>query len=215
MNRELCTYECEYNVLPVPLVKRIDLRDRRPHRRPSGGSPCYGGLEGLPHLARLHERALLPGLDHHDGTGGVAADRRRRPPQEDIEEATLAMGANDQQVDPERLGGGDDQLARVPHLQQRRDRGLVSRDSGQEGLHLRRHLRIHPLHLGVSIAGQVHRREAQCLRREVERLGRVVVVVIDTQDRQPRAGPAGQGDGGFTGRHGMRAERLPLLQRDG
>jgi hypothetical protein len=50
---------------------------------------------GLAHLTRLHERALFPWLDHDDGTGGVAADRRRRPAQEDIKEATFAMRPND------------------------------------------------------------------------------------------------------------------------
>jgi len=58
-------------------------------------------LEGVPHLTRLHQRALVPWLDHYDGTRGVAADRGRRPAQEDIEEAALAMGPNDQQVDPQ------------------------------------------------------------------------------------------------------------------
>ena len=85
------------------------------------------GPEGVPHLTRLPQRALLLGLDHHDGTRGVAADRRRRPAHENIEKAALAMRANDHAVDPERLGGGDDELARIPHLEQRRDRGLVGR----------------------------------------------------------------------------------------
>jgi hypothetical protein len=166
------------------------------------------GLEGLPHLVRLHQWALFPGLDHHDGTGGVAADRRRRPGQEDTEETALAMGANDHAVDPERLGGGDDYLARIPHLEQRRHRGLVGRHAGQEGLHLRLHLRIGPLHLGVERAADVLERQAQRVR-----LG--IAVVIDTQDRQLRARPVGQGDGGLTGRPGVRAELGPLLQRDG
>jgi hypothetical protein len=65
---------------------------------------------------RLPERALFPRLDHHHGTGGVAADHGRRPAQENIEETALAMRAHDQAVDPERLGGSDDELARVPHL---------------------------------------------------------------------------------------------------
>jgi hypothetical protein len=72
-------------------------------------------------------RRFSPWLDYDDGTGGVAADRRRRPAQEDIEKAALAMRAKDQAVDPERLGGGHDQLTRIPHLEQRRDRGLVGR----------------------------------------------------------------------------------------
>jgi hypothetical protein len=66
---------------------------RRLHRTPSGWSSWCGGLEDFPHLARLHERALLPWLDHHDGTGGVVADHRGRPAQEDIEKAAFAMRA--------------------------------------------------------------------------------------------------------------------------
>ena len=90
--------------------------DEQPYRTPSGRSPWYGSLVGLAHLTCLHERALFPWLDHDDGTGGVAAARRRRPAQEDIEKAAFAVRANDQAVDPERLGGGDNQLARIPHL---------------------------------------------------------------------------------------------------
>jgi len=90
----------------------------------------------------------------------VAADRCCCPAQEDIEKTALAMGANDQEVDPECLGGGDDQLARIPHLEQRRDPELVGRYAGQEGLHLRFHLRIDPLYLGVAIAADVLERQA-------------------------------------------------------
>ena len=89
---------------------------RQPLRTSSGWSSWCGGLEDLPHCTRLHERALLPWLDHHDGTGGVAADCRGRPAQEDIEKAALAMRAYDQEVDPECLGSGDDQLAWITHL---------------------------------------------------------------------------------------------------
>ena len=87
---------------------------RWPHPTPCGESPSDGVLERVSHLTRLHQRALLSRLDHHDGTGGVAADRRRRPAQEDIEKAAFAMRANDQAGDPEGLGGGHDQLARIP-----------------------------------------------------------------------------------------------------
>jgi hypothetical protein len=73
----------------------MNLPDEQPYRTPSGRSPWYGILAGIPHLTRLHERALFPWLDHYDGTGGVAADRRRRPAQEDIEQAAFAMRAND------------------------------------------------------------------------------------------------------------------------
>jgi hypothetical protein len=40
----------------------------------------------LPHFVRLHQWTLFPGLHHHDRTGSVAANRRRRPTQENIEE---------------------------------------------------------------------------------------------------------------------------------
>ena len=73
----------------------MNSRDEQPYRTPSGRSPWYGSLVGLAHLTRLHERALVPGLDHDDGTGGMAGDRRRRPTQEDIENAAFAMRAND------------------------------------------------------------------------------------------------------------------------
>jgi hypothetical protein len=38
------------------------------------------------------------------------------PAQEDIEKTALAVRANDQEVNPKRFGGGDDQLARILHL---------------------------------------------------------------------------------------------------
>src|SRR6266545_2672787 len=98
------------------VVKRSNLIDRLLAGLHPAGHPGMGAWWVWPTSRVCTSGRFSPWLHHDDGTGGVAADRRRRPAQEDIEKAAFAMRAKDQAVDPQCLGGGDDQLAWITHL---------------------------------------------------------------------------------------------------